>query len=124
MKFFTSRWLIMAEALVVLLQTVLAFALAPVVLLFSPFEWPLLLVSLLGVWGLLSLWRYFLSIKHHTPPPSWATFGLAAGIMAAIGLFVLLDTSNRNIQLAQLLLPMIALHWYLLKRLDAQVNWS
>ena len=114
----------MAEALVVLLQTVLAFALAPIVLLFSPFEWSLLLVSLLGVWGLLSLWRYFFSIKHHNQPPRWATFGLAAGIMAATGLFVLLDTSNRNVQLAQLLLPMIALHWYLLKRLDLQVNWS
>lgn len=122
MRFLTSRWLIMAESFVVLLQTILAFALAPVVLLFSPFEWPLLLVSLLGVWGLLSLWRYFFSIKHHTQPPRWAIFGLAAGIMAAIGLFVLLDTSNRNVQLAQLLLPMIALHWYLLKRLDVQVS--
>ena len=108
----------------VLLQTVLAFALAIVVLLFSPFEWPLLLVSLLGVWGLLSLWRYFFSIKQHTQPPRWASVGLAAGGMAAIGLFVLLDASNRNVQLAQLLLPMITLHWYMLKRLNLQVNWS
>ena len=108
----------------VLLQTVLAFALAPWVLFFSLLEWSFLLVSVLGVWGLLSLWRYFFSIKQHNQPPRWATFGLAAGIMAATGLFVLLDTSNRNVQLAQLLLPMIALHWYLLKRLDLQVNWS
>lgn len=116
MRFFTSRGLIMAESFVVLLQTVLAFALAPVVLLFSPFEWPLLLMSGLGIWGLLSLWRYFFSIKHHSQPPRWASVGLAAGIMASVGLFVLLDTSNRNVQLAQLLLPMIALHWYWLKK--------
>lgn len=116
MRFLTSRWFIMAESFVVLLQTILAFALAPVVLLFSPFEWPLLLVSVLGVWGLLSLWRYFFSIQHRTQPPRWASLGLAAGIVASVGLFVLLDTSNRNVQLAQLLLPMIALHWYWLKR--------
>lgn len=122
MRFFTSRWLIMAEALVVLLQTVLAFALAPVVLLFSPFEWPLLLVSLLGVWGLLSLWRYFFSINNHNQPPRWASVGLAAGIVASIGLFVLLDTSNIRVQIAQFLLPMIALHWYLIKKLEASVR--
>ncbi|MEC7119951.1 MAG: hypothetical protein VXW65_08635 [Pseudomonadota bacterium] len=124
MHFFTSRWLILAESLVLLLQTILAFAIAPLVLLFSPFEWPLLLVTLLGVWGMLSLWRYFFSFKQHTPPPRWATVGLAAGLVASVGLFILLDTTNRNVQLAQLLLPLIAVHWYLMKRLDIQVSWG
>ena len=81
LSIFTSRWLILAESLLVLLQTILAFTLAPLVLLFSPFEWFPLIVILLGVYGLLSLWRYFLSIKYHRSPPLWAT--IKGGIIAA-----------------------------------------
>lgn len=124
LSIFTSRWLILAESLLVLLQTILAFTLAPLVLLFSPFEWFPLIVILLGVYGLLSLWRYFLSIKYHRLPPLWATIGLGVGLLASIGLFYVLDTSNWHVQLAQLLMPLIAVHWYCLKKFGVQVDFG
>ncbi len=122
MSIFASRWLIIAESLIVLLQSILALSLGTLVLLFAPFEWPLVLVSLFGVWGLAALWAYFFSIKHNNLPPLWATVGLGGGLLAALGLFFVLDTSNWHVQLVQLLLPLITVHWYCLKKLGIQVD--
>jgi hypothetical protein len=111
-----SKWIVALELLLILAPTTLfmvpALLLLSAVVLINPIAVPpLTLTAIGGIWGLVSLWQYCLSLFRPLPTPSWARYGLLAGSLTVI-VFCLFG-KNRPFWLLACV-PM-ALHWFWLR---------
>lgn len=111
-----SKWIVLAELLLVLvpisLVMVPALALLLLVVVINPIAVPpLTFLAVAGFWGLTSLWLYLFSLFRPFSPPRWVQFGLAIGGLAVLGSVLFKGKGLFP------LLPSIAIatHWYWLK---------